>query len=308
MTKFCSDMVLKANQDLPLSRITSQNKNLIVGARWLHRDCFIPIHDADQHILCFHESGSNNIKKYERGKLVAEKSLHESVTFIPNDGTEWQVSGECRTLHMYLDTSYIFEVRDLIEKDFEIVPFFSMHDPWLEGFFKMLLAECHMYGNFFDSLLIDQIKNSVTKHLINHYSSISTLKTNVLEIENSKTSKNKLSIVVEYIQEYFRNTLSLKELANLACLSEFHFSRRFKDAFGVTPYQFVLQCRLKAAAEELIQSSEPIQVIAEKVGFSNSTSFSTSFKEWSGKSPRDYRQTFKMKSYYSAFSSNTMKK
>lgn len=85
--------------------------------------------------------------------------------------------------------------------------------------------------------------------------------------------------------------LALGSLAREAGLSPYHFLRTFQSLTGVTPYQYVVRTRLRAAALRL--SAEPARVIdiALDSGFGDVSNFNRAFRTEFGVSPRAYRRT-----------------
>jgi AraC family transcriptional regulator len=81
---------------------------------------------------------------------------------------------------------------------------------------------------------------------------------------------------------------SIADLARMACLSPYHFLRTFKDVTGVTPHQWLLRARLRAAAYRLAASRERVTDIALDVGFEDLSNFVRSFRAEFGVSPRAY--------------------
>ena len=66
----------------------------------------------------------------------------------------------------------------------------------------------------------------------------------------------------DYVEAHLDDDLSLTVLADVACLSPYHFSRSFKEATGVGPQRYVMQRRLERAKRLLRQSHRPIALIA----------------------------------------------
>jgi AraC-like DNA-binding protein len=81
----------------------------------------------------------------------------------------------------------------------------------------------------------------------------------------------------------------LTGLASMARMSPYHFLRSFRAVTGVTPHQWLLRARLRAAAERLAASREPVTRIAFDVGFEDLSNFTRSFRAEFGASPRQYR-------------------
>ncbi len=67
----------------------------------------------------------------------------------------------------------------------------------------------------------------------------------------NKSHQNRIDRVVDYIQRNLELELSVKQLAGIACFSEFHFSRIFKEQMGESVYRFIKRLRLEKAAELL---------------------------------------------------------
>jgi len=81
----------------------------------------------------------------------------------------------------------------------------------------------------------------------------------------------------------------LADLAAAAGLSRYHFLRTFKAVTGVTPHQWLLRARLRAAAERLVATGAPVTEIALDVGFDDLSNFIRSFRAEFGASPSRYR-------------------
>jgi len=81
-------------------------------------------------------------------------------------------------------------------------------------------------------------------------------------------------------------------LADRACLSPRHFSRRFKAAFGSTPADFVENLRLTEARERLTLPDQTIESVAFSVGFKSADAFRRAFERRYGLRPTSYRKHF----------------
>src|SRR5262249_39034344 len=81
---------------------------------------------------------------------------------------------------------------------------------------------------------------------------------------------------------------TLAELARIAGLSPYHFLRTFREATGVTPHQWLLRARLRAAAQRLATSGDPVTAGALDVGVDDPSNFIRSFRAEFGVSPGRY--------------------
>ncbi|RMG72228.1 MAG: AraC family transcriptional regulator [Bacteroidetes bacterium] len=93
-----------------------------------------------------------------------------------------------------------------------------------------------------------------------------------------------------YIHQNLDSPLELDTLAQVACLSKFHFIRLFKDVYGQTPRQYLIAKRLDRASKLLIHSSLTFHEICQEVGLKDSSSFGRLFKRSFGATPHLYRQ------------------
>jgi AraC family transcriptional regulator len=75
-------------------------------------------------------------------------------------------------------------------------------------------------------------------------------------------------------------------------LSEFHFIRLFKQSFSISPYQYIIQCRL-AHAQTLLANHVSIANTAFDTGFADVFSFSKAFKKAFGMSPSGFVKMMK---------------
>jgi AraC family transcriptional regulator len=95
--------------------------------------------------------------------------------------------------------------------------------------------------------------------------------------------------VRDYIETNLDDRLTLSDLAGVACLSPYHFSRSFKEAVGVGPQRYVMQRRLERAKTLVRRSSQPLAAIAQEVGFVDQSHLTSIFRREIGMTPGRYR-------------------
>ncbi len=108
--------------------------------------------------------------------------------------------------------------------------------------------------------------------------------------EKSAISPLSLARVFEFIEANLGSALGLSDLAEVAALSRFHFSRAFKATTGETPYQFVLRRRLERAKTLLATTNLSLDEIAPSVGFHDAAHLQKAFKAREGVSLRTFRR------------------
>jgi AraC-like DNA-binding protein len=102
--------------------------------------------------------------------------------------------------------------------------------------------------------------------------------------------KKQIQDSIDYINNNLCEELKLKDIAQHAYFSEFHFHRIFKKNTGISVMKYVRKKRLENAAQKLENTDEKINDIALDYQFSTGESFSRAFKKIYKKSPRDYRK------------------
>lgn len=88
----------------------------------------------------------------------------------------------------------------------------------------------------------------------------------------------------EFMDAFYHAPITVAQAAQEAGISEFHFSRLFKQAFGQSPYQYMLSVRL-SRAKTLLQSGITVTASALQCGFTDVFSFSRAFKQQFGHPP-----------------------
>ncbi|TYL89496.1 helix-turn-helix transcriptional regulator [Bradyrhizobium rifense] len=101
--------------------------------------------------------------------------------------------------------------------------------------------------------------------------------------------KWRLKRVVDFIDASMSSKMNSRDLAAVAGLSRMHFASQFRVATGLRPHEFLLQRRIRRAAELMKDSTMPIMEIALTVGFQTQAHFTTVFKRFTGCTPRSWR-------------------
>jgi AraC family transcriptional regulator len=101
----------------------------------------------------------------------------------------------------------------------------------------------------------------------------------VAKVSTRKELLKRLLTAKQFMDENFLSNPSISEIAKVGLLSEFHFFRTFKTAFGVSPYRYLLDKRLEYARTLILEAEHPIFKIATIARFSDQFAFSKAFKQ-----------------------------
>ncbi len=99
----------------------------------------------------------------------------------------------------------------------------------------------------------------------------------------------RFSRVIDFIEAHLAEDLSLTDLAAVACLSPFHFTRAFKARHGMSPVRFVQRRRVERAMRLLAVPGNRLIEIAHQCGFADQAHFTTAFRRVTGMAPGAWR-------------------
>lgn len=105
----------------------------------------------------------------------------------------------------------------------------------------------------------------------------------------SALDRTRIQNVVQHIGAKFDQPCSLQLLADIAGVSRYHFVRIFSHVVGVTPNQYLINVRIRAAADLLMTTKIPIAQIIYAVGFNDISYFYMCFRETFRCTPRQWR-------------------
>lgn len=109
------------------------------------------------------------------------------------------------------------------------------------------------------------------------------------EYEKTKTLK-KVQDSIEYIEQYYMEDLSLQIVSEYMHMAPTYFSKKFKHLTGINFYKFLIQCRLKHARDDLLNTDMNMTEIAFRNGFPNVKSFIEQFKKQYERTPKQYKK------------------
>jgi len=95
--------------------------------------------------------------------------------------------------------------------------------------------------------------------------------------------------VSDYVEEHLAESVRLSQLAEAVRLSPFHFSRAFKQSFGLPPLRYVTSRRIERA-KTLLAGDAPITQVGVAVGFGETSAFTTAFRRHTGVTPTAFRR------------------
>ena len=114
------------------------------------------------------------------------------------------------------------------------------------------------------------------------------------QVEKLKQLKKleRLEKVYEYVENNYKEQITLEEISNIANFSLYHFTRFFKEATGITFKEYLNSYKISKAYSLLINSSNTISEIAYECGFESIKTFNRLFKLYNGCSPTQLKKQY----------------
>jgi AraC family transcriptional regulator len=194
------------------------------------------------------------------------------------------------TAHLHLSSRVLQKVADEAADrnpgSIQIINRFAFHDPVIETVASALVAELRgSHGSA--ALYAEAAAQFLAVHLLRRHCSAA------LPVTRPKGTldAHRLRRVLDRIHDNPERPVTLHELAELAGLSVFHFSRLFKNTTGHAPHRYVVRQRIEAACHFLRDSRHGIADVAYAVGFQSVSQFTAQFARHMGISPAAFRRS-----------------
>ncbi len=114
-------------------------------------------------------------------------------------------------------------------------------------------------------------------------------------IHSRLPANRQCATVKRYIDHHYKENLTLDELAEKVSISKYHMAHAFKREYGVSPINYIIDCRIREGKRLLAETDLAPSQIASILGFSSSSYFCKTFSNIEGTSPTEYRKANQVK-------------
>jgi len=203
----------------------------------------------------------------------------------------WQVRGSDRfeVMHLYLGLPLIEQAaRDLHGEHGASVSFLDVsgaRDERVSFLLEQLRRELFSEART-SPLFVRSLAQALAIHLVRTYPGPHNAARGANALQTYKLRR-----VIEAMKARLAEAFCLPYLAQIAGLSDYHFSRLFKRATGLSPSQYFIRLRMARARQLLLETDLSVIEIGMEVGYSSPGHFSQVFRREVGVTPRAYRQT-----------------
>jgi AraC family transcriptional regulator len=162
---------------------------------------------------------------------------------------------------------------------------YPINDPLVSQIVSTITHETGRH--FLDHILADALNTALAVRMVRHFIDPSKI---ALPPSNG-LSRKRLHRVRDYIEAHLGDRVTLTDLAGVACLSSYHFSRSFKLALGIGPHRYVTQRRLERAKTLMRRTNQPLAWVAQETGFADQSHLTSVFRRETGMTPGQFRSS-----------------
>jgi AraC family transcriptional regulator len=200
----------------------------------------------------------------------------------------WRFDGDVDVLVMRLAPVFLYHVAEengLDADAIELRASLDRRDDAVEHIGLAMLAEMET-GGASGRVYGDSLSTALATHLLrNHGTS-----PQAVADYRGVLPRSALRRVTDYVNDNLSMDLGLSEMAGVANLSRYHFSRRFKRSTGLSPHQYVIGRRVERAKELLSKTDLSVGDVASAVGFAHQSHLARHVRRRFGVPPSSLRR------------------
>ena len=262
----------------------------LCGWRYDGLDAEVP--GLSDYLIVVCQEGATTMHRRCAGNWLDERVAPGSVTLMSRAApSHWRWSGELAVAQLYLSPSAVKDVAAQVYEravqDIELRDILTADDPILFDIAKLLMRETQQ-GGLGGRLYVEALKTQACLHILRHYSTVDFRKPSYAQ---GGLSRSQSQLLEQFIDENLDRDISLADLASVAQLSVFHFTRKFHAEFGCPPHAYVVRRRMERATRQLVRQDIPLKVIAANCGFTDQSHMNRLFRRVLGVTPAEYRRS-----------------
>jgi AraC family transcriptional regulator len=267
-----------------------------VGSKWndvvVEQHHFPAVELADvmfkRHVIAINIGHSFTYEFKKEGRFQRFFKARGAISFFPSHQPfccRWKVERGVfgSVLFLALDPAFMSRVAEELELDADRIELVERRgtDPTLHHVALALRAGVQS-GDAFDRMYGEALSTALAVHLLRKYSAA------VLEPKRQYGGlpREKLVRAVEYIQDQLDTDLTVSGIAQAVYMTPYYFTRLFKESTGQSPYQYVVEARVRKAKDLLTTGKFTISEVAHHVGFADQSHLTRHFKRVFGLPPK----------------------
>jgi len=242
----------------------------------------LELEESPGNVLMVNLSPVQALQQVRNQRSFVSNMLSWDMTLMPR-GTrsKWSWNSDCDRFDLIVLPDALGD-----EHKIDTVDYFLFRDKELENICRHLCREISLRDSA-DRLYVETLAIDIASLLLHDYCAGSE---SAKCMPRGGLTRNRARRVVEYIEANLGRALTVRELADVAELSTYHFLRMFKKTVGLTPYQYLLERRVERAKEMLRSKPASLAEVALAIGFSSQSHFTTAFHRAVGATPAEFQR------------------
>jgi AraC family transcriptional regulator len=240
---------------------------------------------ASSYALCFHVSPPTRMARDGHTQEVRPGQVH---IIPPGNELVLALHGEAvRLFCVFLRPDFLAQLAAERSRSplKTLSPSLAVEDPALYHLglaFRAAIKEANAPSHLF----ADSIAEAMGARLLEHYG----MGAREGSISLRAAAKVRIEKVIAYIDDYLDEDFGVDDLAVVAELTPFYFSRLFKQVTGKGPHQYVMERRLQKAVQLLSESELTISEVAQRTGFSDQSHLGRYVRSTLGVTPKSLQR------------------
>lgn len=268
--------------------IKPENPQVVTGSQLFVKE-FRDVYSTDEYIFDFTKDFRKGYLlfffKNGQGILVKDgkyKYFHQNNILVIKAGMKLKVSSHnCAYYILHIDGPCVDEIIEKVTENKEKGLISVMNPQKVRVVYSRIKA----------SLEKGYQPYKLTAHIFTILSELDIVEA----VEEKHLNEKLISKAKSFIEERFSDDLHVEDIAKVANLSKYYFTKEFKKITGLTPIQYLIRKRINHAEFLLENTSQSIFQISIDAGFNTEVNFFYHFKKANNCTPNDYRKLHRNK-------------
>jgi len=270
--------------------------SLVVELRRFCRRASLEIAPRSNHLLILQCGGTGPLFQRRNGRAHTSIASPGTVLLLPASSVAylaWEMPHAHMTVSIPPDMVASMAAEFCGSKDacVQLADVLNSRDKLVEHLGLALLSEITRPDHPARTLVIDSTARALVAHLLRTFE-LKDISPCMASKDGPELSPRHLSRVIRYIEQNIGRPISLDDLAAIAQVSRFHFTRLFKRTVGVSPMAYLERSRVQRAQELIKEGDLPLAEIAVVVGFADQSHFTRRFHLHNGLTPAVFARRY----------------
>ena len=262
-----------------------------ITARWNHAALHGAVPPLSENVVAVWFGGAGAIEHRHGHSTLLGHAGAGAVCVVPEGEESWiGTSVPFDGVHVLLSTEHLRAIAQAAgDTEPRLRPCVAEQDPLILPLVEMALHAAGETGPA-SQLMLELALDMICAQLLRRHMRESDGDAVHERTRHTPLDEERLHRIDAYIDENLAGALTIDELAGVAGLSRSHFCTAFRHARGITPHDYLTECRVAQAKQLLADPAASVADIAAQVGFHTTSAFCAIFKRSTGITPTRFRR------------------